>query len=184
MTRCFVLPALMLLLTAAAGLGQENYEAGPQSLAALRQSAASKTEFSLDHSMLVLASKLDSNNDDLRRVIAGVSGVSVHRYRFLEPGMYDPEVLEGLKQEYKSLGWQQFVNKQNRDGRPDRTDLWIRFENNAISNIAILLARSNEVTLIEVRGSISPLDLSHLGGHFGIPRIEGGVLVPAQRQSR
>jgi len=29
-----------------------------------------------------------------------------------------------------------------------------------------------------VSGSIRPLDISHLGGHFGILKIEGGVLVP------
>ncbi len=51
-----------------------------------------------------------------------------------------------------------------------------------MSNIAILLARANEVTFIEVSGSISPLDLTHLGGHFGIPKIEGGVTVPNQQR--
>ena len=54
----------------------------PQSIAALRQEASSKTEFSLDHSMLVIASKLDQDNDDLRRVIAGIDGVSVHDFHF------------------------------------------------------------------------------------------------------
>jgi hypothetical protein len=58
------------------------------------------------------------------------------------------------------------------------SNLWIRLENNAISGIAILVAKSNEVDFIVVSGSISPLDLSHLGGHFGIPKIEGGVVVP------
>jgi len=57
------------------------------------------------------------------------------------------------------------------------SDLWVRWENNAISNVAILLARSNEVKFVVVSGSISPVDLSHLGGHFGIPKIEGGVVV-------
>jgi len=56
----------------------------PQGIEALRQGASSKTEFTLDHSMLVFASKLDPENEDLRRVIAGVSGVSVHRYHFPE----------------------------------------------------------------------------------------------------
>jgi hypothetical protein len=58
------------------------------------------------------------------------------------------------------------------------SNLWIRLENNAISDIAILVARASEVNFIVVSGSISPLDLSHLGGHFGIPKIEGGVVVP------
>jgi hypothetical protein len=150
----------------------------PPAAEALRQSASSKTEFTLDHSMLVLASKLDSDDDDLRRVIAGVSGLSVHRYRFTGPGMYDPQTLRLLKDEYHAAGWKQLVNNHDKDGGPRATDLWIHLDHDAVSNVAILLARSEEVTFIEVSGSISPLDLSHLGGHFGIPKIEGGVTVP------
>ena len=62
------------------------------------------------------------------------------------------------------------------------TDVWVRLENNAVSNVAMLFARANEVDYILVSGSISPLDLSHLGGHFGIPKIEGGVMVPSDRK--
>ncbi len=58
----------------------------PQGIGILQQSASSKSEFTFDHSMLVLASKLDPDNEDLRRVIAGVSGISVHRYHF--PGSW------------------------------------------------------------------------------------------------
>lgn len=150
----------------------------PQGIEALRQSASSKTEFTLDHSMLVFASKLDPDNEDLRRVIAGVSGVSVHSYHFPGSWMYDPQALNFVKEEYHAAGWKQVVNNHEKDGGPGVTDLWIRLENNAISNVAILVARSNEVDFIVVSGSISPLDLSHLGGHFGIPKIEGGVVVP------
>lgn len=150
----------------------------PPSIAALRQNASSKTEFTLDHSMLMLASKLDSNNDDLRRVIAGVSGVSVHRYRFPDAGMYDPEALDAAQHEYHSAGWKQLMNNHQRRDGTGVTNLWIRFQNNAISNVAVLVAKADEVTLITVSGSISPLDLAHLGGHFGIPKIEGGVEVP------
>ncbi len=125
--------------------------------------------------MLILASKLDPDDQDLRRVIAGVSGVSVHSYRFAAPWAYDPGALGAVKDEYHTAGWKQVVNKHAKDGAPGRTDLWIRLQNNAISNVAILVARAKEVDLIEVSGSISPLDLLHLCGHFGIPQIEGGV---------
>ena len=150
----------------------------PQSIEALRQSASAKTEFTLDRDMLIFASKLDPDDDDLRRVIAGVSGVSVHNFRFREPWMYDSEVLNAMKEEYRAAGWKQLVNKRDKEGGPGVSDVWIRFQNNAISNIAMVFARSREVDFVEVTGSISPLDLSHLGGHFGIPKIEGGVKVP------
>jgi hypothetical protein len=171
---------LVLISISAARLTEAQQQPGwiPQGIEALRQSASSKTEFTLDHSMLVFASKLDPDNDDLRRVIAGVSGVSVHRYHFPGAWMFDPAVLSSVKEDYRAAGWKQLVNNHEKDGGAGESDLWISLDNNAISNIAILIARSNEVNFIVVSGSISPLDLSHLGGHFGIPKIEGGVVVP------
>ena len=170
----------VLIVISAANLteAQPQHEWVPQGIDALRQSASSKTEFTLDHSMLIMASKLDPGNEDLRRVIAGVSGVSVHSFRFSGRGTYDPQTLSSLQEEYHAAGWTQLMNKHERDGGPGSTNLWIRWENNAISNVAILSARSNEVDFFVVSGSISPIDLSHLGGHFGIPKIEGGVMVP------
>lgn len=157
---------------------QQSLGAMPQSLESLRQLASSKTEFTLDHAMLVFASKLDPENEDLRRVIAGVSGVSVHSFHFPSPWVYDPAALSSVREEYHAAGWKQLVNNHEKDGGPGVTNVWIRFENNAVSNVAILVARATEVNLVAVSGSISPLDLSHLGGHFGIPKIEGGVVVP------
>ena len=169
---------LVAALSATLTWAQPPSDEVPPSIEALRHGASSKTEFTLDHSMLVLASKLDANNEDLRRVIAGVSGVSMHRYRFPDAGMYNPEALETVKHEYHAAGWKQLMNNHRRRDGTGVTNLWIRFQNNAISNVAILVARADEVTLITVSGSISPLDLSHLSGHFGIPKIEGGVEVP------
>jgi Domain of unknown function (DUF4252) len=169
---------LIAISTATFTVAQPQREWVPQGIEALRQSASSKTEFTLDHSMLVFASKLDPDNEDLRRVIAGVNGVSVHSYHFSGRWMYDPAVLDSVKEEYHAAGWKQLMNNHEKDGGPGVSNLWIRLENNAISDIAILVARASEVNFIVVSGSISPLDLSHLGGHFGIPKIEGGVVVP------
>src|SRR5579885_191193 len=142
------LPVIFLLglISIAAPLAAQTpdpADAIPQGIEALRQYAASKTEFSLDHSMLVLASKLDSQNEDLIRVIAGVSGISVHRYNFLEPWTYDPETVHSVSNQYHSTGWMQLMNKHPKDGTPSASDLWVRFQNEAISNVAILLARPN-----------------------------------------
>ena len=128
--------------------------------------------------MLVFAAKLDPNNSDLQRVIAGVNGVSVHSYHFPRTWTYDSSALSLVKEEYQAAGWKQLMNKEDKDGGPGVTDVWVRLENNAISNVAFLQAKPQDVNLVVVSGSISPLDLSHLGGHFGIPKIEGGVVVP------
>lgn len=178
-----VFAGLIAISTGGLTAAQQAQEKVPQGVEALREEAPSKVEFTLDHSMLVFASKLDADNEDFRRVIAGVRGVSVHSFRFPgRPWMYDPEVLNSVQDEYQAAGWKRLLNRHAKDGGPGVSELWVRFEDNAISHVAVLLARSNEVNFIVVSGSISPLDLSHLGGHFGIPRIEGGVLVPNEGQ--
>ena len=152
----------------------------PQALHSLGLNASSRTEFSLDHSMLVLASKLDQDDQDLRRVVAGVDGVSVHEFRFHGAATYDPEALNAVVQEYHAAGWKRLVNNHSKNGYPGETDLWLHFENNAIRRIAILHAGESQIDFVEVSGSISPLDLLHLAGHFGIPKIEGGVVLQGQ----
>lgn len=169
---------LMIIPAATITQAEQQKDWIPQGIETLQQSASSKTEFTFDHSMLVLASKLDSENQDLRRVIAGVSGISVRNYHFQEAWQYDPSALRSVNDEYRSEGWTRLMNKNAKGQGPGTTSLWVRLENNAISNVAILVARANQVSFVVISGSISPLDISHLGGNFGIPKLEGGVLVP------
>jgi len=144
----------------------------PQGIEALRQGASSKTEFTLDHSMLVFASKLDPENEDLRRVIAGVSGVSVHRYHFPETWTYDPQALNSVKEEYHAAGWKQLMNNHEKDGGPGVSDLWIRWENNAVSNVAILLARRMRSTLSWFPGPSVPMTSPILAGTLVSRRLK------------
>jgi len=182
--RLSCIPAILLVLVFAVSLSQAQLQQAvvvPQGIDALRQVASSKTEFSLDHSMLVLASKLDPDDESLQRVIAGISGVSVHSFRFARPWVYDPAVIDSVRGEYGSGGWKQMVNNHDKSGQ-GTNNVWVRFENNAISNVAMLFTRASEVDFVVVSGSISPMDLAHLGGHFGIPKIEGGVMVPKDQK--
>lgn len=176
--RRFLLPLALFASTVSLSHAQLQPNWLPPSIAALAQTASSKTEFTLDHQMLIFASKLDSGNDDLRRVIAGVSGISIHSFHYPAAWDYNPEDLGSVKREYHSAGWQQLVNSHAKNGGPGVTDLWVHLANNAVSDIAILVARPNDVSFVVVSGSISPLDLLRLGGHFGIPKIEGGVEIP------
>jgi hypothetical protein len=174
----FLCGVLLTGLTFAQRERPSTRELMPRGIEDLRQGASSKTEFTLDHSMLVLAAKLDPNNEDLRRVIAGVNGISVHDFRYTSSGGVDPRAIDAVREDYREAGWTQLLNKYDKNGGVGVTDLWVRLENNAISNVAILVARTSEVDFFVVSGSISPIDLSHLGGHFGIPKIEGGIEVP------
>jgi hypothetical protein len=182
---------LSVVFTASAALAQNQPQAPPpqqnwiqqnwfpQEVENLGQNASSRTEFSLDHNMVVLASKVDQDDDSLRRVIAGVDGISVHRFKFQGPGMYDPQILNAVRQDYRAAGWHHLADAHQKYGYPQGTDLWLHFDHNTIRNIAFLVTRADQVALVSVSGSISPVDLLHLAGHFGIPRMEGGVAIPS-----
>jgi hypothetical protein len=169
---------LILMVISADTLIAQAQDWIPKGIDNLRDSATSKTEFTLGHSMLVFAAQMDPAEQDLQRVILGVNAVSVHIYRFPRTWTHDSAALSSVRDEYRAAGWKVLMNKQDKDGGQGVTDLWVRLENNAISNVAVLQAKSNEVNFVIVSCSISPVDLSDLGGHFGIPKIEGGVVIP------
>jgi hypothetical protein len=169
---------LFTVLAAAASAQAPTQNWFPQVIENFGQNASSRTEFSLDHSMLVLASKIDQDDDSLRHIIAGVDGVSVHRFRFQNVGMYDPRIVNAARDEYHRAGWQRIAGSHDKNG-PGSTELWVHLQNNAIRNIDVLLIGRDQVNFVAVSGSISPIDLMHLAGHFGIPRMQGGVVVPA-----
>ncbi len=175
---------LALLATSVTLVQAQQQDWIPHGIESLGQNASSRTEFTLDHSMLVLVSKLDQDDEDLRRVVAGVDGISVHSYRFPKPGMYDSEALNSVRQQFHAAGWKHMVSTHDKNGGSGATDLWVHFENKTIRNVAVLLAGEKQLNLIAVSGSISPLDLFHLSGHFGIPKIEGGAVVPAPDSDR
>jgi Domain of unknown function (DUF4252) len=180
----FRLPLLFLVPVIAASFVQaQQPDWIPHGIEALGQQATSRTEFTLDRSMLVFAAKMDQDNADLQRVIAGINGVSVHSYRFREPGLYDQGALIPVREQFHTGGWNHLVSDHDKGGLKS-TDLWIRFDNGTISSIAFLFVGETQVNLVSVSGSISPLDLFHLSGHFGIPKMDGGAVVPVPQSRR
>ena len=125
----------------------------------------------------MLASKLDKADEALRRVIAGVNGVSVHSFRFPDVVSYDPAIMDSIFRQYREAGWQHLVNKHKNDGGLT-TDLWVHLDHASIRDIAVLFVGAKDLNFVSVSGSITPLDLLHLSGHFGIPKMDGGAVVP------
>ncbi|GEM_PF-6702434 len=140
------LASLLFFSTIPVADAQQQSAWTPRAIEALQSTASSKTGFSFDHWMLVLASKAVPGDDDLRRVIAGVSGLSVRIYRFQDAG-YDLAALTSANDEYRAAGWQRVIEKHETSQGSGVTDVWVRMENNAIANAALLVARPNEVIL-------------------------------------
>jgi hypothetical protein len=152
----------------------------PQGMEALGRTAAFHTDFTFDRTMLQLASGVwDGPVDPVTAsAINRLDGISVHVYHYAAPGMYDPRLIDVVRRQYSALGWQHLVTAHSRSPG-GATDLWISFHNMRATGAVVLFQSATNLNLIAFSGNLSPLDLLHLRGHFGIPRFPGDRFVPA-----
>ena len=147
-----------------------------QALAGLTSQPASHSAFTFDRDML---QALLGNRP------IGLNSVTVENYRYHEPAFYVPEELAALRHAYNAAGWKHLVDAHatpREQASPVKpiTDLWLHYRGAEIDDVAVLVRAPKQMSLIEVSGMLRPLDLVHLGGHFGIPKVDpGAVMVPA-----
>jgi hypothetical protein len=157
----------------------------PPALAQLSTQAAVKSSFTLDRAMLAAAAGLMQGSDaDFNHAINKLDGVSVHLLRFGAEGMADPAMVAAVREAYHLRGWKHVVTTTN-SGTPLHngvTDVWLVMDGANLRGAVVLAETPKSLTLVTVAGNLSPADLLHLRGHFGIPRFEGDNLKGAQIQ--
>lgn len=178
--------ATALLAVVSVGLGPAAARAqeanlAPRGMDALGARATFHTEFTFDPSMLDRASQ--NLPDAERRIVAQLRSITVDSFRFSAQGMYDDATLNAVRAAYRGQGWQHMTihahapvdasGNPEPDSERTRTDLWVRMKHSNVDGVVLLVANGRTVNLVAVDGTISPLDLLHLRGHFGIPRFDG-----------
>ncbi len=176
--------ALTAILTVAAA-AQPPYP-GPnlsQQLATLADQPARHAGFTFDHNMLAVAQNvLESNGMDARRAAAALTGITFDQYHYQQPAFYIPEATAALLESYRAAGWKHMVNANQtpeNTAQPHRTatDLWLHFSGANIDAVTVLMRSSRDMNVVQITGDLRPLDLLHLGGHFGIPKVDPGALM-------
>jgi hypothetical protein len=162
----------------------------PQGLDALAARATLHSDVTFDESMLHAASQIMPDED--RPIIAKLHSITVHNFKYSAVG-YDPAALEAVRAQYSGHGWNHLVTKQTHPPAkpaagtagpaapmaapakpfdPTRTDVWARMDHGNFDGVVLLVANERNINVVVVDGMISPLDLLHLRGHFGIPKFE------------
>jgi hypothetical protein len=168
---------------------QQGAPLAPQGMDALAARAAFHTDMTFDASMLQAASQIMPDED--KPIIAKLHSITVHTFRYSAPGMYDAAALEAVRAQYRADGWTHLMTKQTRPPAeavsadpaatagpakpfdPTRTDVFVRTDHGNFDGAVFVVANARNVNVIVVDGMISPLDLLHLRGHFGIPKFGG-----------
>ena len=149
-----------------------------------------KESFTLDRTMLRAAAGLMPNSDDdIKQAVARLDGVSVHVLRFGDAAagnsaVIDPALVDAIRQAYHLRGWKHVVSSTSAGGpvHNQTADVWLVLDGANMRGAVVLVESPKSLTLATVAGNLSPEDLLHLRGHFGIPRFEGDGLNGDQRQ--
>lgn len=147
---------------------------------ALVQGPVAQSSFTFDRSMLSLADGFVGNSDEeTRRVMAGLNSITVHNYHMRDGAEYDPSAFGAIEESFDASHWKHLVNGNSHSGGT-LTDLWLRFDGMNIRNVVVLTRSQRDMNFISVDCVLRPLDLLHLSGHFGIPKVDqSAVMVPA-----
>jgi hypothetical protein len=152
----------------------------------LADQPATHTSFSFDRSELQIAQNLlESNGMDANRAPAALTGISVDNYRYPRPAFYLPETMASIIANYHAAGWKHLVNANQTPANTAQphstvTDLWLHFAGPDITGITVLTRSPRDMSVIQIACELRPLDLVHLSGHFGIPKVDpNAVMVPA-----
>lgn len=152
----------------------------PAALSRLSAQAAVKSNFTLDRDMLTAAAGLVSDADaPTKQAIGKLDGVSVHTMRFGETRIADPADVDAIRQAYHLRGWKHLVSANNSGGpvHDGTTDVWVVMDGVNLRGAVVLAQTPKSLTLVTVAGNLSPVDLLHLRGHFGIPRFDDDGIV-------
>jgi hypothetical protein len=184
--RTLLLPAL---LTASLVLAQPpaGTPADLQSaLMGLADQPASHTAFSFDRSELQIAQNLlASGGMDANHAAAALTGISIDNYRYPRPVFYTPEAMASIIAGFHAAGWKHLVNANQTPANTAQphstvTDLWLRYVGPDVTGVTVLTRSPRDMSVVQITCELRPLDLVHLGGHFGIPKIDpNAVMVPA-----
>ena len=155
----------------------------PPAMEQLSAQAAAKTSFTLDRSMLVAVAGLMTNPDEeTKQAIAKLDGVSVHVLNFAAAGMADPAQVEAIRDAYHLRGWKHLLTTSGSAGpvHDGTADVWLVLDGANVRGAVVLVQSPKSLTLVTLAGNLSPVDLLHLRGHFGIPRFAGDGIRDSQ----
>lgn len=116
---------------------------------------------------------------------ADFNGVSFEHYQYSEPVFYIPEEMHALEQAYHAAGWSHLIDSKvgpRESASPTKpiADIWFHWQGGEIDHVTVLIRGRKDMNVVHVSGVLRPMDLVHISGHFGIPKVDpGAVMVPA-----
>ncbi|HUJ20148.1 MAG TPA: DUF4252 domain-containing protein [Bryobacteraceae bacterium] len=158
----------------------------PANLESLSAKAQNTVEVTLDSTLLRLAGRLLSDSEDearVKKLIAGLEGIYVRSYEFAGEDGYNRADLDAIRAQLQPPAWSRIVGVKSKHGGED-VDVYLKIsDDGTLGGVVLLAAEPRELTIVNIVGKLDPAQLSDLGGHFHIPKLDCSSCAGWQRDS-
>jgi hypothetical protein len=146
----------------------------PVNLDRLAEHATETVDVTLDASMLQLASRFLSKDDPdqmhVKQLVSKLKGVYVRSFEFDKDGQYSRGDVEAVRAQFKAPVWTRIVGVKSTKG--ENSEIYVKKNGDQVAGLVVINAEPKELTIVHIDGAIDPQELSELGGHMGIPKLD------------
>jgi hypothetical protein len=146
----------------------------PVNLDKLAEHATETVDVTLDSSMLQLASRFLSKDDPdqmhVKQLVSKLKGVYVRSFEFDKDGQYSRGDVEAIRSQLKTPSWTRIVGVKSTKG--ENSEIYLKKNGDQVAGLVLINAEPKELTIVHIDGAIDPAELSELGGHMGIPKLD------------
>jgi Domain of unknown function (DUF4252) len=145
----------------------------PVNLDRLAEHATETVDVTLDSSMLQLASRFLSKDDPdqmhVKQLVSKLKGVYVRSFEFDKDGQYSRGDVEAIRSQLKTPSWTRIVGVKSKG---ENSEIYLKKNGDQVAGLVLINAEPKELTIVHIDGAIDPAELSELGGHMGIPKLD------------
>lgn len=171
----FCLTALIMGLVAAPSFCADDLKM-PVNLDRLAARASESVDVTLDSSMIQLASKFLSNDDPdnvkIKQIVSKLKGVYVRSFQFSKDSQYSMDDIAPLRAQLKGPEWSRIVSDKS---KTETAEVYVKRVGDKVAGLVVIDAEPRELTVVHIDGPIDVNELSELGGHMGIPKLEHSI---------
>jgi hypothetical protein len=165
--------ALLVSFSAVAANAQEPSRLQLGSLDHLAAKASKSVDVNVDERLMRLASKVFSDKDteerEIKKVIAGLKGVYVKVFEFETEGQYSASDLATIRAQLGAPGWTRLVNVTSK--KEGNLEVYLLMNGDMVNGLAVLASDVKELAVVNIVGPVDLDKLAKLEGQFGIPEL-------------
>lgn len=153
----------------------------------LKTKASDTVDVNLSEPMLHMAAGFMDQNDpkqaDMKKIMAGLTGVHVRSFKFDKEGQYSAAEVNALRTQLLGAGWQSTVDVHSSKTGGDNAGVFTRTDGKQLTGLVVLAFEPRQLTVVNISGVIDPAQIQGLSGKMGIPSFNAGfgVKVPEKK---